>query len=78
MHRDVLTLPTLKQYVYLALIPGGGRLGTEVVEARLNVMHGTFLTLQSSPYLDDDLLVKGFQVFQTLFTRHFTETLQVH
>ena len=48
-----------------------------VIEARLNLMHATFLTLQSNANLDEELLVRGHKVFQTLFSRHFDENLEV-
>ena len=49
----------------------------EVVEARLNVMQAVFLAIQTSLSLREDILLKGQQVFQTLFNRHFTEALEV-
>ena len=67
-------LPTLNQYIYLALEPDGG---SRAVEARLNVMHATFLAIQTASRLDEDSLIKGQLVFQTLFSRHFSEDLKV-
>jgi len=49
----------------------------EAVEARLNVMQAVFLALQSSPSLERDVLLKGQQIFQSLFNRHFTVNLEV-
>ena len=49
----------------------------EVVEARLNVMQTVFLVIQTSFSLGTDILQKGQQIFQTLFGRHFTNTLEV-
>ena len=49
----------------------------EVVEARLNVMQAVFLAIQTSLSLGPDILLKGQQVFQTLFNRYFTEALEV-
>ena len=49
----------------------------EVVEARLNVMQAVFLAIQTSLSLGADILLKGQQVFQTLFNRYFTEALEV-
>ena len=77
-----MTLSELKQQVYVSLEPqrsegGGGGGGMEVVEARLNVMQAVFLAVQTSLSLGPDILLKGQQIFQTLFNRHFTETLEV-
>ena len=81
-HSDVMSLPMLKQHVYVALEPqqsgeGGGGKGMEAVEARLNVMQVVFLSIQLSPSLDRDILLKGQQIFQSLFNRHFTDKLEV-
>ena len=75
IHRDVQTLPTLKPLVYQSLVPDSGQDG---MEARLNVMQATFLALQTRPALNQDLIVKGQQIFQTLLTRYFTEDLRVN
>ena len=77
-----MSLPMLKQHVYVALElqqsggSGGGK-EMEAVEARLNVMQAVFLAFQSSPSLERDVLLKGQQIFQTLFNRHFTAQLEV-
>jgi len=53
-------------------------LGSErEIEVRVNLMHVTFITLQSCPVLDQDTLVKGCQTFQTLFGRYFEENATV-
>ncbi len=75
-HRDILTLPTLKSQIYCALVPEKPGTSREV-EARLNVMQTTFLALQTSPALTQEVLVKGQQIFQTLLTRFFDEELKV-
>ena len=77
--RDVMTLPTLKGHIYKALehIPGNQTRHMILIEAKLNVLHTTYLALLSEPKLDEDLLLKGMQVFQTLFSRHFAETQEV-
>ena len=67
-------LPTLNQYIYLALEPDGG---CRAIEAQLNVMHAAFLSIQTASQLDDDSLLKGKQVFQTLFSKHFSEDIEV-
>ena len=78
-----MTLSELKQLVYVSVEPqrgeggGGGGRGMEVVEARLNVMQAVFLAIQTSLSLGPDVLLKGQQIFQTLFNRHFTEGLEV-
>ena len=76
---DVMTLSELKQQVYVALDPQES-VGKEIemVEAQLNVMQAVFLAIQSSPFLDVDILEKGQLVFQILINRHFTETLEVY
>lgn len=74
--RDILTLPTLKSQIYCALVPG--KPGTsQTTEARLNVMQTTFLTMQTSPVLCEDVLLKAQKVFQTLMTRFFDAQLKV-
>ncbi len=76
--RDVMTLPNLKQYIYSALGVGGTEIGE--VEGRLNIMQTTFLTLQISPDLnqDEEMVIKGQNVFNTLFFRHFDgDTMKV-
>ena len=74
-----MTLSELKQQVYVALEPQeneGALVDTrmEVVEARLNVMQAVFLAIQTSPSLEEDILLKGQQIFQTLYSMHFTKT----
>ena len=78
-YSDVMTLSELKQQVYVALEPqgsGGALVGMrmEVVEARLNVMQAVFLAIQTCPSLEEDILLKGQQIFQKLFSMHFTKT----
>ena len=78
-YRDAMTLLMLKQNVYMALGSEEKKEGDvmEVVEARLNVMQTVFLVIQTSFSLGTDILQKGQQIFQTLFDRHFTNTLEV-
>lgn len=81
-HRDMMTVSTLKQDIYMALDPqrkeeGSVRKEVEVVEARLNMMQAVFLAIQASASLGEDILLKGQKIFQTLFDNHFTETLEV-
>ena len=78
--RDVMTLPTLKKHVYraLELSPDDQTpFHLVLIEAKLNVLHTTYLALLSEPQLDKDLILKGLQVFQTLFSRHFEENQEV-
>lgn len=79
LHRDILMLPALKQYIYVGLVPDveDGGVGCSAVEARFNVMHTAFLAIQTASRLDEDSLIKGQQIFQTLFSRHFSEDLKV-
>ena len=75
-----MTLPTLKKHIYRALEPNPGNQASPhliLIEAKLNVLHTTYLALLSEPQLDEDLILKGQQVFQTLFSRHFEETQEV-
>ena len=74
-----MTLPTLKKHIYRALEfnPACRTPHLVVIEAKLNVLHTTYLALLSEPRLDEELLFKGQQVFQTLFARHFEETQEV-
>ena len=71
-----MTLPNLKQYIYSALGVRGKEMN--IIEAKLNLMQTTFLTLQISVDLerDDDILYKAQHVFRTLFTRHFSESVE--
>ena len=77
-HSDVMNLSVVKQ-VSAALNSEGERVvkGMEVVEARLNVMQAVFAAIQTSPTLEEDILLKGQQIFQTLLNRNFTEALEV-
>ena len=75
-----MTLPTLKKHIYRALEPLPDEQTTLhliLIEAKLNVLHATYLALLSEPQLDEDLILKGQQVFQTLFSRHFEENQEV-
>ena len=79
--RDIMTLPTLKKHIYQALEPGCDDQTSPhllLIEAKLNVLHTTYLSLLSEPQLDEDIVLKGQQVFQTLFSRHFEENQEVH
>ena len=70
-----MTLSELKQQVYVALEPQGSeRTGIGMVEAQLNVMQAVFLAIQTCPSLEEDILLKGQQIFQKLFSMHFTKT----
>lgn len=77
-----MSLSMLKQHVYEALDPQGSEgkgfgKEMELVEAKLNVMQAVFLAIQTSPSLGEDILEKGKQIFHALFSRNFTETLEV-
>ena len=83
---DVMTLPTLKQYIYYSFAvpePGeasdgaGSRDGSMLMEAMMNVTQATFVTLQTAPTLDSGIFSKGHQTFFTLFSRYFKETMKV-
>lgn len=75
-----MTLPTLKKHIYRALEPNQDNqnsLHLILIEAKLNVLHTTYLALLSEPQLDKDLVLKGQQMFQILFSRHFEENQEV-
>ena len=75
-HRDLMTLSTVKKSVYEPL--GSEARGLwMVVEAKLNVMQAVFLTIQTSPSLEEDILQKGLHIFQTLLNEYFTTTLEI-
>ena len=78
-HSDVMNLSVVKQQVSAALNSEGERVvkGMAVVEAWLNVMQAVFAAIQTSPTLEEDILLKGQQIFQTLLNRNFTEALEV-
>ena len=65
----------MKHYIYSAVDCGGSR-GSSV-EARLNLMHVTYLFLQTDPVLHDNLLEQGSGLFQTLFNKYFYESQEV-
>ena len=75
-----MTLPALKKHVYKALVSPSEEQSPHLVlvEAKLNLLHTTYLALLSEPQLNDDIIFKGQQVFQTLFSRHFEENQEVH
>ena len=75
-HREVMSLPALKQHVYSALRPHAGR-AMETVEARLNMMQTVFLTLQTKASPTADLLTDVQKIFHALFNRYFTEDIEV-
>ena len=71
-----MTLSTLKQQIYSALVPGmRGR--SQLTEAQLSVMQATFLALQTSTSLDKNTVLESQQIFQILLNRYFNEKLQV-
>ena len=76
-----MTVTVLKHYIYLSLsMPeAAGTVGLDfnLLEAKLNVMQATFLVLESSPSLNQDVLDEGLLTFQTLFNRYFKEGVQV-
>lgn len=76
-----MTLPTWKKHIYRALeLNPGGQTSPHLIliEAKLNVLHTTYLALLSGLQLDEDLVIKGQQIFQTLFCRHFEENQKVN
>ncbi len=79
---DILSLPTLKQFIYISLsacLPE--QVATDssaLMEAMMNVMQATCVTLQSSGHtLDGDILYQGKQTFCALFSRYFKDTMLV-
>lgn len=76
---DVMCLQMLRGHIYysLCLPETTPTSSTALMEAMLNVMHATFVTLRSGPMLDKELLSRGKQTFLTLFSRYFKETVKV-
>lgn len=79
-HSDIMSLSTLRQSIYYSLsmpsvMPTSE--STVLMEAMLNLMQATCVTLQSSPCLEEETLFKGQQTFHTLFTRYFKEVPEV-
>ena len=74
-----MALPTLKKYVYQALEYNPDDRKTHIVsiEAKFNTLHTTYLILLTKPSLDEDLISNGQKVFQSLFSRYFTEDHEV-
>ena len=54
-----------------------GKKGMDMVEARLSLMQGVFLAIQTSFSLKADVLLKAKHIFETLFNEHMTDTLKV-
>ena len=75
-HRDLMTLSTVKKSVYEPQGSEARGLWMEV-EAKQNVMQAVFLTIQTSPSLEEDILQKGLHIFQTLLNEYFTTTLEI-
>ena len=74
-----MSLSVLRQSIYYSLcMPEVVAADNSVLmEAMLNLMQATFVTLQSGPSLDEETLFKGRQTFHTLFTRYFKESAEV-
>ena len=82
-HRDVMTLLIVKEIVYVVALDQQrregeyGKKGMDMVEARLSLMQGVFLAIQTSFSLKADVLLKAKHIFETLFNEHMTDTLKV-
>lgn len=77
-YRDIMALPALKQYIYMySFMAGSESKEWRRLEAKLNLMQATFLTILSCPSLSHEALLKGKQTFQTLLGRYFQENTEV-
>lgn len=72
----MISLPTLKNYVYATITPEGNPTAA-TMEAMMNIMQTTFTVLQSSPSLGEDTLSKGRKTFLTLLSHYVTDTAKV-
>ena len=71
-----MCLPTLKKYIYMTFNVSDLVDNATLMEAMTNVMHTTFVTLQSAIKLNQDILKKGHRIFLALLS-HFEGTVKV-
>lgn len=64
-----MSMTAVKEYLY--------KLSSDICETRHNIMHATFLVLQSSPSLNFEALANAQKVFTSLFNRHLSELHEV-
>ena len=67
-------MPAMKEYIYNRLTPDTA---SAAVETRLNIMHAIYVCLQTKPRLDDNILHKAQNVFQTFSNQHSVEKFVV-
>ena len=70
---DIISLTGLKQL----MINLENLDNSQPLEAMMNIMQATFLVLQSSIVLNEDILTKGQKTFHTLFSLHFKNCKEV-
>ena len=64
-----MSMTAVKEYLY--------KLSSGICETRHNIVHATFLVLQSSPSLNFEALANAQKVFTSLFNRHLSEEHEV-
>lgn len=74
MLRYLLTLPSWKKNVAGVV---NSKPSLILAEAKLNVLHTTYLALCYQPNLDADLLIKGKDIFQALYGNFFEDIQKV-
>ena len=68
-----MSLSTLKHSIYSSLVVSETDSAVVVNEAKLNIMHATYVTLQSRPDVDDKM---GHEVFHFLFNKKVIANVQ--
>ena len=67
----------MRQYIYHSLSVYPDVDNSALLEAMMNLMHATYVTLQSRPILDEENLSNGMIVFSSLFFHYFKDTMKV-
>ena len=65
-----MSMPALKSHLYVTSIPANE-------EAMFNIMHSTFIMIHIHQTPDENILIKGGQVFTTLLSKYFKTNLKV-
>ena len=69
-YQGVMSMPALRSHLYVTPLPRNE-------EAKFNAMHATYALIHIYPEIDEDVLVKGHNLFATLLQRYFKTNLQV-